>query len=232
MNCAEIQPYLTSYLDREVTPGERHTIQAHLSTCPDCRAELAALAETQRQLKLHLQAQAAALTAPPDAWQTLQTRLQRPAGELKSAHSAHLPRGARRWALVALAALILALATLLAAPDVRAQVDTWLETWFHFSSNNNQNFAAMGGFDAFHPLHAAQLPEDFQLDLMGNQSAPDFESVELTYSRESDFISLLQGEGSGVPPLPDGQVVEVRGQAGVFVPGFAAGRAELLERVP
>ncbi len=41
MNCGEIRPLLSAYLDGEATPEERRTVERHLATCEGCRQVLA-----------------------------------------------------------------------------------------------------------------------------------------------------------------------------------------------
>ncbi|HEY0071765.1 MAG TPA: zf-HC2 domain-containing protein [Chloroflexia bacterium] len=41
MNCGEIRPLISAYLDGEVTPEERKTVERHLATCEECRQVLA-----------------------------------------------------------------------------------------------------------------------------------------------------------------------------------------------
>lgn len=48
MNCVEAQNDFSSYLDDQLTPPERATLDAHLAVCPVCRAQLA---ETRRILR-------------------------------------------------------------------------------------------------------------------------------------------------------------------------------------
>lgn len=50
MNCQRIQENLIEYQDGSMPTAEAHAIRLHLSGCPDCRRELAALQEITRGL--------------------------------------------------------------------------------------------------------------------------------------------------------------------------------------
>ncbi|MFC1924584.1 beta-propeller domain-containing protein [Chloroflexota bacterium] len=75
MNCNEVSQSLLSYLDNEVNPQERNSIEAHLSACPNCRKEMEALAETQRELRQALESMTAGVSPSPHAWATIKQRL-------------------------------------------------------------------------------------------------------------------------------------------------------------
>ncbi|MGI8726873.1 MAG: anti-sigma factor family protein [Solirubrobacterales bacterium] len=51
--------HLSDYLDRELDPGERERIEAHMSVCPQCRRVLATLRRTLEGLR--------GIGAPPTA---------------------------------------------------------------------------------------------------------------------------------------------------------------------
>ena len=76
MNCKRVNRRLLAYLDGEVSPRERKRIQAHLSTCPSCRRELAATAAVQSRVRQGLEAAAKGLFAPPEAWEELKSKLE------------------------------------------------------------------------------------------------------------------------------------------------------------
>jgi anti-sigma factor RsiW len=48
MNCKEVHPQLSEFLDRSLDARSVEGIENHLIACPNCRAELASLAECQR----------------------------------------------------------------------------------------------------------------------------------------------------------------------------------------
>jgi hypothetical protein len=139
MKCQEVNDLLVALSDDEVTPSERFLIQAHLAGCEFCQKKQVALLATQARVSRSLQARAAQTTPPPQAWSRLQTRLAR---EARPA-SAWLPTWLQRLspnsdrinpipsgnltvskglALAALAALIIAISTMIFIPPVRAQV--------------------------------------------------------------------------------------------------------------
>lgn len=47
VNCAEVLPLLSPYLDGEVSKGERTLVELHLKECPACREKLAWLSKVQ-----------------------------------------------------------------------------------------------------------------------------------------------------------------------------------------
>jgi anti-sigma factor RsiW len=50
MKCKDINKKLLFYLDNELSPREKASVEAHLASCPDCRRELESLAATQSVL--------------------------------------------------------------------------------------------------------------------------------------------------------------------------------------
>lgn len=51
MECREIEPLLSPYLDGEILPPEKEKVETHLAVCPACRAELKAFEEISQGLK-------------------------------------------------------------------------------------------------------------------------------------------------------------------------------------
>lgn len=52
MNCHEVEPLLTPYVDGEVTPGDREGIAAHLAACRPCAARAAGEEAARRLVQL------------------------------------------------------------------------------------------------------------------------------------------------------------------------------------
>ena len=70
MDCRHVNEQLGPYLDGELPPDVREALEAHLSTCDTCRAEL----ESLRQLASSL-AKPTAEAAPKALWDTIERRL-------------------------------------------------------------------------------------------------------------------------------------------------------------
>lgn len=51
MRCAEIEPFLTPYVDREATEADQAAVAAHLDACPSCRRRVAAEYEARMLLR-------------------------------------------------------------------------------------------------------------------------------------------------------------------------------------
>ena len=75
MKCKEVKPLLLRYLDNAVNPGERISIESHLSACPGCRGELDELAATERELRQAFRTMAAEVSPAPCGWDRLQQHL-------------------------------------------------------------------------------------------------------------------------------------------------------------
>ena len=75
MDCKRIGSLLTAYLDNEVTPEEREQIQAHLSTCLQCREEFESLVSVRENLRKTLVGLGTSARPSPQAWSVLQSRL-------------------------------------------------------------------------------------------------------------------------------------------------------------
>jgi len=242
MNCRDVQPLLNAYLDNEVSPSEKKLIQAHLGTCQECQRELESFNILQGRLRQHLKIHAAGVAPSPGAWSDLQAALpakpprRSPLGRLTLPLS--LPKmpllGELSLGKAALAFLIV-LALIVSAPTVWAQMESWVDTWFSFSSPDGKDFAAIGGFTAFTPYHAAYLPKGFHHSGTGAITGwPDYEAVELTYDNQKNgqFFTFLESVGGEVDGLPAGDAVQVGGSPAVFIPGFAGSADELVAKKP
>lgn len=53
MTCADYQPLLSAYLDREVSPEDQREVARHLAECSTCTEELHALLALKETLRAH-----------------------------------------------------------------------------------------------------------------------------------------------------------------------------------
>ncbi|MEJ2710524.1 MAG: zf-HC2 domain-containing protein [Anaerolineales bacterium] len=241
MNCREVLPRINAYLDEEVSPSEKKLLQAHLATCQSCRQELESLNHLQNTLRQQLQSRAAQAAPSPQAWSLVQAAL--PADISKGPNPKKGSRPFSRLNLpffgnltfqkVGLAFLIL-LALVATIPTVSAKVQSWVGTWFSFSSPDGKDFSAIGGFTAFTPYHATVLPKGFTNSGIGTVTGwPDYEALELTYDRRGgQFFTLLESKGGEAQGLPSGEDVSIGESPAVFIPTFATSSAELVSKKP
>jgi hypothetical protein len=241
MNCREVRPRINAYLDEEVSPSEKKLLQAHLVTCQSCQQELESLNHLQNTLRQQLKARAAQAAPSPQAWSLVQAALpadrsnepnpkkgSRPFSRLKLPFFGNLT-----FQKVGLAFLVL-LALVVAIPTVSAKVQSWVGTWFSFSSPDGKDFSAIGGFTAFTPYHATYLPKGFTNSGIGTVTGwPDYEALELTYDRRGgQFFTLLESKGGEAQGLPSGEDVLIGESPAVFIPTFATSSAELVSKKP
>jgi hypothetical protein len=97
--CTRLRISLGVYVLGAIEPGERALVDAHLSTCPRCRDELAALAGLPALLGRVTEDQIAQLSPPPD--ELLESILAQTAGESRARR-----RHSRVWLAAAAAALV------------------------------------------------------------------------------------------------------------------------------
>lgn len=241
MNCREVLPRINAYLDDEVSPSEKKLIQAHLSTCQSCQQELGAQNQLQNTLRQHLLARAAQAAPSPQAWELIQAALPAnlPGDAIQKKRRLpfylpiRLPFGSLTLQKVGLALLIV-LALVATVPSVWARMESWVGTWFSFSSPDGESFSAIGGFTAFTPYHATYLPNGFQNSGMGTATAwPDYEALELTYDRKGgQFFTLLESIGGNARALPSGEIVQVGECQAVFIHDFATSSTDLITKKP
>ncbi len=79
MSCEEFKPLITGYLDDELSPQQQQRLERHLSTCQQCTAELANLADLKENLAM------IKFKEPSDAeldryWKSIYNRLERGLG--------------------------------------------------------------------------------------------------------------------------------------------------------
>lgn len=102
MTCAECRDLLNAYLDDELMPAERATVEQHLSTCADCAGEHDLLAATSHRLKEGLVRHSA-----PDVLKArIRTALSKP-----DAYTPAEPRATTRWPRLAAAGVLVAIAS-------------------------------------------------------------------------------------------------------------------------
>src|SRR5688572_1077581 len=73
MNCTEVRPLLSSYIDGEATPEERVRVEHHISRCEDCHQALAEYRAIGSDIR------ALAMPVPPaslrrDVWKAIEAR--------------------------------------------------------------------------------------------------------------------------------------------------------------
>ena len=113
--CAEARMTLGVYVLGAIDPAERSQVEAHLDSCPSCRDELASLAGLPALLGRVDEAQIRQVAGPPpELLETLLTRAAERRGRLtrwfgRSGAPRRAPKGALRWAPVAVAACLLLL---------------------------------------------------------------------------------------------------------------------------
>jgi len=76
MRCEAIKKWLVAYLDGELTPDKRRLVEAHLSSCRQCRQELETLNKIQAEVRLALNMEADEVSPSPELWEKLQQRLE------------------------------------------------------------------------------------------------------------------------------------------------------------
>jgi hypothetical protein len=234
MNCREVRPRINAYLDGEVSPSEKKLIQAHLATCQSCQQELASLNHLQNTLRQQLKARAAQAAPSPQAWSLVQAALPKDRSKEPNPKKVRLPFfGNLTFQKVGVAFLIL-VALVVAIPTVSAKVESWVGTWFSFSSPDGKDFSAIGGFTAFTPYHATYLPKGFKHSGMGTATGwPDYEALELTYDRKGgQFFTLLESKGGEAQGLPFGEQVSIGENPAVFVLSYATNSEELVSKKP
>lgn len=67
MNCTAVRAQLDDFVDDTLSPADRSAIEAHLSTCASCRAEV----EELRRLIAAAAALPRSITPPAEAWTTV-----------------------------------------------------------------------------------------------------------------------------------------------------------------
>jgi anti-sigma factor RsiW len=122
MRCGEIEKRISDDLDGALSPRRKARLEAHLGSCPDCRA--------YRDGLVRLQA-AAGVPAErsPEYWAGFARRLEAKMDTVESGRAAAAPASAwRRWAWAAPAVLVLAAAGVWFALDRKSTeaAEAWI----------------------------------------------------------------------------------------------------------
>ena len=80
MECNNVREELVAYIDDELSPMGKHTIEAHLADCGECTAEHNKLKATIESIH-----KVEPLQPAQNWWETLQERLYAPDSDLLSA---------------------------------------------------------------------------------------------------------------------------------------------------
>lgn len=75
MNCRNVKPLLTTYVDGEANGYERTLIEAHLGECQMCADEAARLRITRQRVQREIKNWAASAVPPPTAWEGLMLKI-------------------------------------------------------------------------------------------------------------------------------------------------------------
>ncbi len=97
MNCRQISGILSAYLDNEVPNFEEILIMEHLSSCEDCRAELAELRKTRQSVVTTMHAMAESAEPSAQAWVGVQQRIRQEKGSRISTNQNRLSSLAPGW---------------------------------------------------------------------------------------------------------------------------------------
>src|SRR5687768_2745079 len=107
MNCTEVRPLLSSYIDGEATPEERVRVEHHISRCEDCRQALAEYRAIGSDIR------ALVVPMPPaslrrDVWKAIDARKSgrrvagNTVGNAGKTQPALFPRPQGRWSAAAI----------------------------------------------------------------------------------------------------------------------------------
>ena len=238
MKCQEASKLFVACLDNEVTPSEKLLIQAHLAECGACQQEMAVLAALQGRVSQSLKTWAAPAAPSSQAWSRLHSRLARevhpslswfPAwfqrsapdvGRINSTPEKGAMKMKRRYALAAMAVLLIAFGTLAFAPSVRAQVSEIFNTWFRFEFPGGE-----AGFGSSNPIEftlfkPTYLPEEVQDPggfVIGGATPENFE---LLYYKDKQFVAITQSKAPADRALPAGQEVAINDQPAALATGL------------
>jgi hypothetical protein len=239
MKCKEIDPRLTAFLHNEVSPTEKESIQAHLDGCPTCQGELERLTQVGARLSQALNESAASLTPPEAAWEAIQRRIGFSNPDSSNAAAAsRRPPFTRIWGStgpgrrLAIALGVVLLLILLAPPalTLAGRFAEWVGSYYSFSIPDGH--ASIGGFEAFNPYYPTYLPKGYASLTMGSSTGPDWDMLELTFSRKDRFVTLLQSKGLRTDGLPAGEVVRINGEDAVYRQDFADSAEALRSAYP
>lgn len=231
MNCQQTKELLPAYLDNEVNPSERRLIQAHLAGCKACQRDLALLSRTRNRVSQSLNIRAADAAPSPQALSRLQARLageaQRPSSRLMTRLKRSAPFASRahstsqgkstmktKFALTALAVLLVFAGTVAFVPPVRAQVVQLFQV------------IVSGPADITDPNLPGYLPEFDSGPIAGGGSAQSTDpsvgqigKSEEIYQKGDKFLVFTKSGGDTT--LPDGEATTINGQHGVLNTGLS-----------
>lgn len=134
-----------------------------------------------------------------------------------------------KFALSALAVLLVFAATVAFVPPVRAQVSEWFSIVFH-DPNGSGSFSISGSEPmAYQVMQPGYLPQV----LSDNTVHAWFgETSEVVYKADDQFLVITQTEAVDGESLPDGEAVTVNGQPAVLNQGLSGTYQEGPEGMP
>ena len=97
MNCRQISSNLSAFLDNELSNNEEILIMEHLSSCEDCRVELAELRKTRQSVVTTMHAMADSAEPSAQAWVGVQQRIRQEKGSRISTNQNRLSSLAPGW---------------------------------------------------------------------------------------------------------------------------------------
>ena len=240
MNCAEVNSLLAAHLHGEVTPAEHDSILFHLALCDDCQQSLASLKKVDEGISIGLRRIAQSVEPSDAAWGNLLARIEdsrkkenKMSLNINRIEKVFSSQSDRRLSLrPGMVLLFLLILALLVPPAwaMAGRLREWLGSYYSFKIQDLE--AGLGGFTAFKPYYPSYVPKGFNSLGMGGNSGPGWDQLELTFSKRERFVTILQAKGLDGDTLPDGEVISINGQPGIFLPDFINSVDEFRKEFP
>jgi hypothetical protein len=223
MKCENVRKLLVAYLDGEVSRSESRLVQHHVTECQQCRAEVAALRETQNRVRSEFKAMLAEAAPSDRAWTQINTQI----GDESMSSTKRVSKPKRRLAFVTVIVVLLAAGLTAFSKPVAAAVEELFNRLFYVEFAGGEGKMTF----ALDPLMPSSVPDRMFMDLIMTGESEEGPFVDLRYFNQQEFVVIYETPVQDDEMLPEGTAITVNDQQAVMIENLS-GVVELVSDQP
>ncbi len=223
MKCENVRKLLVAYLDGEVSRSESRLIQRHVAECQQCRAEIAALRETQNRVRAEFKVMLTEAVPSDRAW----TQINAQIGDESMSSTKRVSKPKRRLVFVTMIIVLLAVGLTAFSKPVVAAMEELFGRLFYVEFAGGEGKMTF----ALDPLMPSSVPDRMFMDLIMTGESEEGPFVDLRYFNQQEFVVVYETPAQDDEMLPEGTAITVNDQQAVAIENLS-GVVELVSDQP